>query len=273
MNKETTQQKVQELNDDGITFDRFNDKLVIHNNNQEYLISDNVLEVIIQHGIKKTVFNEEDIFNLFRKYEIYEPLTIADYERVLEEHEILKNEIPNAESIENSDAVKFGLNYFINHEYDNGGLYQTLKIIDSYDEISEMPLIGFQFENNYRAKILEIFGINDFGNFSRKLYNKQYVLLESEFDKLLLTRNKYARVVNGVRYNGIDEVPLHKIMEYGEIYNNIYRNLRVKCGYKFNQKPSTYKLINPLSLIKYAKIEYHDKVGCKFRPMGLKCSI
>ena len=78
-----------------------------------------------------------------------------------------------------------------------------------------MPLIGFQFENNYRAKILEIFGINDFGNFSRKLYNKQYVLLESEFDKLLLTRNKYARVVNGVRYNGIDEVPLHKIMEYG----------------------------------------------------------
>lgn len=228
MNKQTTQQKVQELNDDGITFDRFNDKLVIHNNNQEYLISDNVLEVIIQHGIKKTVFNEEDIFNLFRKYEIYEPLTIADYERVLEEHEILKNEIPNAESIENSDAVKFGLNYFINHEYDNGGLYQTLKIIDSYDEISEMPLIGFQFENNYRAKILEIFGINDFGNFSRKLYNKQYVLLESEFDKLLLTRNKHSRVVNGVRYNGIDEVPLHKIMEYGEIYNNIYRNLRVK---------------------------------------------
>lgn len=73
MNKQTTQQKVQELNDDGITFDRFNDKLVIHNNNQEYLISDNVLEVIIQHGIKKTVFNEEDIFNLFRKYEIYEP--------------------------------------------------------------------------------------------------------------------------------------------------------------------------------------------------------
>lgn len=61
MNKQTTQQKVQELNDDGITFDRFNDKLVIHNNNQEYLISDNVLEVIIQHGIKKTVFNEEDI--------------------------------------------------------------------------------------------------------------------------------------------------------------------------------------------------------------------
>ena len=121
MNKQTTQQKVQELNDDGITFDRFNDKLVIHNNNQEYLISDNVLEVIIQHGIKKTVFNEEDIFNLFRKYEIYEPLTIADYERVLEEHEILKNEIPNDESIENSDAVKFGLNYFINHEYDNGG--------------------------------------------------------------------------------------------------------------------------------------------------------
>ncbi len=55
MNKQTTQQKVQELNDDGITFDRFNDKLVIHNNNQEYLISDNVLEVIIQHGIKKTV--------------------------------------------------------------------------------------------------------------------------------------------------------------------------------------------------------------------------
>lgn len=53
MNKQTTQQKVQELNDDGITFDRFNDKLVIHNNNQEYLISDNVLEVIIQHGIKK----------------------------------------------------------------------------------------------------------------------------------------------------------------------------------------------------------------------------
>lgn len=49
MNKQTTQQKVQELNDDGITFDRFNDKLVIHNNNQEYLISDNVLEVIIQH--------------------------------------------------------------------------------------------------------------------------------------------------------------------------------------------------------------------------------
>lgn len=133
----------------------------------------------------------------------------------MEEHEILKNEIPNAESIENSDAVKFGLNYFINHEYDNGGLYQTLKIIDSYDEISEMPLIGFQFENNYRAKILEIFGINDFGNFSRKLYNKQYVLLESEFDKLLLTRNKYARVVNGVRYNGI-EAPLHKIMEYGK---------------------------------------------------------
>ena len=71
MNKQTTQQKVQELNDDGITFDRFNDKLVIHNNNQEYLISDNVLEVIIQHGIKKTVFNEEDILNLFRKYEIY----------------------------------------------------------------------------------------------------------------------------------------------------------------------------------------------------------
>ena len=119
---------------------------------------------------------------------------------------------------------------------------------------------------------MEIFGINDFGNFSRKLYNKQYVLLESEFDKLLLTRNKYARIVNGVRYNGI-EAPLHKIMEYGEIYNNIYRNLRVKCGYKFNQKPSTYKLINPLSLIKYAKIEYHDKVGCEFRPMGLKCSI
>ena len=199
MNKQTTQQKVQELNDDGITFDRFNDKLVIHNNNQEYLISDNVLEVIIQHGIKKTVFNEEDIFNLFRKYEIYEPLTIADYERVLEEHEILKNEIPNAESIENSDAVKFGLNYFINHEYDNGGLYQTLKIIDSYDEISEMPLIGFQFENNYRAKILEIFGINDFGNFSRKLYNKQSCLFLKMLELNHDTANSYQHIMYSIK--------------------------------------------------------------------------
>ncbi|WP_299526299.1 hypothetical protein [uncultured Methanobrevibacter sp.] len=273
MSKQTTQQKIQELNDDGITFDRYNNKLVVYNNNHEYLISENALELTIRHGIKRTVFDESDIFNLFRKYEVYEPLTFADYERVLEEHEILRKEISNIGSLEDNDAVKFGLNYFINHERDSGSLYQTLKIINNFDKMSELPLVGFQYENRYRAKILEIFGIDDFGDFSRALYNKSYALLESEYDKLLLTKNKNLRFVDGVRYNGLDEVPLTKIIDYGKIYNDVYRNLRVKCGCKFNQKPSTYNLMNSFSLVHHFKIEYHDRFDCGFTPRRLRCSL
>ena len=137
-----------------------------------------------------------------------------------------------------------------------------------------MPLIGFQFKYNYRAKILDVFEVYDFGDFTKALYNKSFVLLENEIDKLLLTRTKcHVNVINGVRYNGIDEIPLYRIMEYGEIYNNIYRNPRVKCGYKFNQKPSTYNPVDDMLEFRTNIMKWKDKLVCDFRHRGLKCSI
>lgn len=272
MKNNTTEQKIKQLNENGIQFRRYRQYLVIYNYQNEELITENLLKVNIQIIGEKITLNSGDIKYLFDKFNVYIPLTLADYNVAIENDKLLKNMLgiqgTIGEEIYEDKALEKALNYYINNKYNGDVLYYTLKIYNQYEEMMNDGIIGFHFPKGLISEVCEELNIP---KLSQDMFNGGHAIpheiFKEEHRNILLTRSmEDESQLNGVIYSPDNTKSLYEIIELGKLYDKIYYNNRVLFGYKFNPQPNETELNNYNKILGVQRLSKCDKQTYNFQP-------
>ena len=271
MKTKTIEQKIKQLKDNGIQFARYNNHLIIYNDEQEKLIPENLIQVKVGILGDTIELDRLDLIYLFTKFEVYESLTLADYNVAINQDELVKKILNVSgeigEEIWKDKPLRMALNYYINNKGNGDCVFNTSRIFHNYSNIINRYVTGFHFPKHFTSARCEQLKIeNPLGYYSEKPYE----IIQKENKTIILSKNDYDKTqVNGVTVPKDTTMKYHEIIELGKLYDLIYSNNRVCGGFKFSAKPNVYEMKNPQELLSMVRLRMHDKQTYSFTPRGL----
>jgi hypothetical protein len=271
MKTKITEEKIKQLKDNGINFARYKNFLIIYNDEREKIITENLLKVNVKIVGKTIVLDRLDLIYLFDKFEVYAPLTLADYNVALNEDELVRKILGISgeigDEIWEDKPLRMALNYYINNKHDGDCVYNTSRIFHNYSRMVNQHITGFHFPRQFISEKCKQLKIENTLAYHTE---KPYDIIKEEDRTIILSENSDdLSQINGVITPNDTKIKYHELIGLGKLYDIIYSSNRVAFGYKFNAKPNEYEMANPYELLSKKRLNIMDMQTYDFTPRGL----